>query len=159
MTILTIPSFERRLLGTVREEMAAEPVSEWPPQSLQLCLGILQGIRANAATMHSILKGTLAEGVEVRSFVRDYRPFLPLTDDRLAQVRELIERLSPMEDTASANLAAALHALEQEYQAFRDHLAEALARASTPLPPVDWDRIRAAEEAHAHGDTKPFSSR
>jgi len=157
MTTLMIPSFERRLLETIGEEMAAEPVPEWPPPSLQLCLDILQGIRANAANMRSILKGTLAEGVEVRAFVRDYRPFLPLTDDHLAQVQKLIERLSPVEDTASASLATALHSLEQEYQAFRDHLAETLSRASAALRPVDWERIRAAEEAHARGETKPFN--
>ncbi len=159
MTMPALPSFEGRLLETVREEVATGPVPEWPPQSLQLCLDILQGIRANAADMRSTLKGTLAEGVEARAFVRDYGPLLPLVEDYIAKIQGLVARLSPAEDAASQSLAVALRALEQEYQAFRALLAESLSRASTPPRPVDWERIRAAEEAYARGDTKPFSPR
>jgi hypothetical protein len=36
MMTLALPSFERRLLQSVIDEAAAEPVHEWPPQSLQL---------------------------------------------------------------------------------------------------------------------------
>ena len=39
----------------------------------------------------------------------------------------------------------------------RDLLAQAVARASEPPRPVDWERVRAAEEAHARGESKPFS--
>lgn len=158
MTTLALPSFEGRLLETVREEVATGPVPEWPPQSLQLCLDILHGIRANAAHMRSTLKETLAEGVEFRGFVRDYGPLLALVDDHIAKVRGLVARLVPAQDAASGSLKASLRSLEQEYQAFRDLLAEVLSRASPPRP-VDWERIRAAEEAYARGDTKPFSPR
>lgn len=159
MTTLVMPSFEGRLLETVREEVATEPVPEWPPRSLQLCLDILQGIRDNAVSMRSTLKGALAEGVEVRAFVREYGPLLPLVDDHLAKVRGLVARLLPAEDAASGSLTAALRSLEQEYQAFRDLLADVLSRASASPRPIDWERIRAAEEAYARGDTKPFSPR
>jgi hypothetical protein len=34
-----------------------------------------------------------------------------------------------------------------------------LGRASEPLRPIDWERVHAAEVAHARGETKPFSRR
>jgi hypothetical protein len=159
MTALVIPPFERRLLETVRERVAAEPVRQWPPRSLELCLDVLRRIRAGAADTRQTLEEVLAEGVEARSFARDYGPFLAPAEDQLAFVRELVESLSLMEDAASQSLLAEVRLLEQEGKAFRDLLAEALARASEPPRPINWERVRAAEEAHARGETKPFSRR
>ncbi len=149
MTTIRIPSFERRLLQSVREEIAAGPVKAWPPQSLQLCLDVVRKMRENTADMRRLLEQELADGVEARSFSRHDSPLLPATDDHLAQVRELVERLSAPADAASESLAAELRLLQQTIQAFRDLLAEALARASQAPRPVDWGRARAAEEAHA----------
>jgi hypothetical protein len=149
MTTLMIPSFERRLLQMVREEVAAEPVHAWPPQSLQLCLDVMRKMCENTAHVCQVLEQVLADGVEARSFTRNYSPLLPTTDDHLANIRELVERLSAAEDPASESLAAVLRLLQQETKAFRDLLAEALSRASEASQPVDWGRVRAAEEAHA----------
>jgi hypothetical protein len=159
MTTLVMPSLERRLLQTVREEVAAEPVREWPPRSLQLCLNIFRGIRESIAEARQALEDELAEGVEARSFARTYGPFLPAADGHLASLRELIGELSPAEDTAAASFVAELRLLEQENAAYRDLLAAALSRASAAPRPVDWERVRAAEEAKARGETKPFSRR
>jgi hypothetical protein len=159
MTTLMRPSFERRLLQTVREEAAAEPVRTWPQQSLQLCLNFLRGIRASAADMRQELEQELADGVEARSFARTYGKYLPLADEHVVIVQELIETLSPAEDPAAQSLVEELRLLETENQAFRSLLAESLARASEPPRPVDWGRVRAAEEAHARGETRPFSRR
>jgi hypothetical protein len=159
MTSLIIPSFERRLLQTVCDEVAAEPVSEWPPQALQLCLNLLVELRENAVNLRHALEGLLAEGVEARRFVRGGSPVLAFADDQCAKVRALVERLAQSEDTASASLTKELRLLERESQAFRDLLAEALSKASEPARPVDWHRVRAAEEAYARGETTPFSQR
>src|SRR5262245_57703618 len=159
MTALVIPSFERRLLESVREEVAAEPVRQWPPRSLELCLDVLRKIRAGAADIRQTLEEALAEGVEARSFARGYGPFLSPAEDHLAFVRELAQSLSLIGDAASQSLLAELRLLEQESKAFRDLLAEALSRASEPPRPIDWGRVRAAEEAQARGETKPFSRR
>ncbi len=159
MTTLICPSFERRLLQTVKEEAAAEPVRAWPRQSLQLCLSFLRGIRESAADMRQEFEQELAEGVEARSFARTYSQFLPVADEHVVSVRELIEALSPAEDPAAQSLVEELRLLETENQAFRSLLAESLAQASEPPRPVDWGRVRAAEEAHARGETKPFSRR
>lgn len=159
MTTLTIPSLERRLLQTVREEVLAEPVREWPPQALELCLDILGRIRKTTADMPQGLERVLAEGVEARSFACNYSPLLVILDDQLAKVRDLVERLSPAEDAASESLAAELRLLEQETHVFRSLLSQALSRASEAPRPVDWGRVRAAEEAHVRGETTPFSRR
>jgi hypothetical protein len=159
MTALKIPSLERRLLRAVGEEVAAEPVPEWPERSLQLGRDLLRKLRANAANLREALEQVLAEGVEARSFVRDYSPFLPDAEDYVAHVRNLVERVSSVGGAAGESLLAELRPLEEEYRSYRDLLAEALARASEPPRSVDWERIRAAEEACARGQTKPFSRR
>src|SRR5262245_19906856 len=123
MTTLLMPSLGRRLLQTVREEVAAEPVRDWSPRSLQLCLNVLREIRESIAAARRALEGELAEGVEARSFARTYGPVLPSADDHLASLRELIIELSPEEATAAASLVAELRLLEQENTEFRDLLA------------------------------------
>ena len=155
MTTLMIPSFERRLLETVREEVAVRPIHEWPPHSLRLCLGLVAGVSENVAKGRGLLEARLADGVEALSFARDYGPFLSDLDEQLVGVRELLDRLS-VTDATSERFAAALRSLEQETRVFRDLLAEALSRASEAPRPVDWGRVRAAEEAHGRGETEAF---
>jgi hypothetical protein len=158
MTTLTMP-LERRLLRTVREELEAEPARDWPRQSVELCLGLLRGLREGSAEVRQRLQEELAEGVEARSFSRTYAPLLPAMDDQASNVRELVDWLASAEDAVARSLVAELRLLGQEHQALRDLLAEALARASGPHRPADSGRVRAAEEAHARGETKPFSRR
>ncbi len=159
MTTLMPPSLERRFLQAVRDEVAAKPVHDWSERDLLLCLHFLRKVREFTTEIHQVLKGALAEGLEARSFARDYGPFLQSTDYQLATVREFLELLLPAKDAASQKLVAELRELEQAHQAFRDLLAGALARVSEAPRPVDWERVRAAEEAYARGDTKPFSRR
>ncbi len=159
MTTLTNPSLERRLLQTVREEVAAKPLRSWPQRSLQLCLNFLREIRVSAREMRQTLENELANGVEARSFVRTYGPSLPAANDYLAFVREWLEWMSQAEDAASAIFVAELRLLERETQTFRDLLGEALSRASEPARPVEEDRVRAAEEAYTRGrDEAPLAA-
>ena len=152
-----IPSFERGVLGAIREGVAAEPVREWPEPSLQLGLDLLRRIRESAAGMRQALESELANGVEGRSFVRIYGPLLPVAVDHVAVVRTLVESLAAAQDPPSKSLLAELLLLEHENKAFRDLLVDALSRASQPRGPVDWQRVHAAEEALARGEVKPFS--
>src|SRR5262249_28196357 len=136
------------------EGVAAESVPEWPEPSIQLCLGLLRKLRENTVNRRQQLEAILAEGVEARSFARTNASLLSALDEQIFQVHGLVERLAPAEDAASGSLAVELRLLEQESRAFRDLLAEALARVSEASRPVDWERVRAAEEAHARGETK-----
>jgi hypothetical protein len=153
MTTLTIPSYASRLLQTVEEEVAAKTVQE----SLRLSLGTVRNLCENTANMRRVLVGVLAEGVEARSLLRDSGPLLASIDEQITKVQKLVERLSLLEDDASKSLAMELCLLQQAYQSFRDLLAEALSRASAAPRVVDWERVQAAEEAHARRETKPFS--
>jgi hypothetical protein len=159
MTALTLPSFNTRVVQTVGKQAASEPVRTWPSRTLQTALGVLQGIRASAFDMRRELADELASGVDPRLFVRNYGAILPMADEHVAAIRDLIDSLSPVEDPSSASLVAELRLHEQEALAFRTFLAEALAHASEPPRPVDWDRVDAAGEAYASGKTKPFSRR
>jgi hypothetical protein len=157
MTTLTLPTFEQRLLQTVMDEAVAEPVHEWPQRSLQLCLDIFRKMRENAATMRPMLEQELAEGVKARSFARTHGPLLLDTDNFLASIRQLLARLLLGVDAASASLVSELRLLEQETQGYRNLLTEAMSPASAPPSPRDRERVRAAEEARARGETRCFS--
>jgi len=154
-----MPSFNRRLFETVKEQAASEPVRTWPKQTLRTALGVLREIRESAADMRKALEEELAAGVEPREFVRKYSELLPRADEHVTAIQGLVESLSPPEDPSSQSLVAELRLHEQEAQAFRALLAQAVAHASEPPGPVDWDRITAAGEAYASGKTKPFSRR
>ena len=147
MTMLTVPSLERRLLQTLKEEVEAKAVRDWPPESVELCLVLLREIHARTAGMLRSLEEMLAEGVEARSFARAAAPILTTAEDNAASIREFIDKLSSLEDAASARLLAALQAVEESEKTFCNLLAEALARVSTPPPSMDWDRLKREADA------------
>ncbi len=164
MTAILIPPLERRLLRTIDAQLAAEPVHEWPSQSLQLCSDLVRKFLANVTNMRSMLEKLMTAGVEARSFARGCGSLSTDTDDQIDIVRGIIVRLSAALDAASESptaelrsLEQGLRSLEQETGAFRDLLAEALSRASEAPRPIDWERVQAAEDAYACGETKPFS--
>jgi nitrogen fixation/metabolism regulation signal transduction histidine kinase len=159
MTTLAIPSLQRRLLETVREEVAAEPVRDWLPGSVQLCLDLLRRMRNNFNEMREELEKKLAEGVEARSFAGNSTSFLAAVDEHLNGIRKLVGLLTSANDAASKSMAAESRLLEENVQAFRDLLAKALSKASETPRSIDWEKVRAAEEAFARGETKPFSQR
>ncbi len=147
MTTLTVPSLEQRLLRTVKEEAEAKSVREWPQESVELCLNLLQQIRTRIADMHQTLEEILVEGVEARSFAREGAPILAAAEDRAASIRELIDRIASLEDTSFARLLKVLRSLEKEEQAFRDDLAEALNRVSESPPSMDWEQLKREADA------------
>jgi hypothetical protein len=157
MTPLLIPSFERRLLRTISDEVADKPVREWPSSSLQLGLEVVRKTRKDFAEARRALEEELANGVEARSFGRENQPLIPAIDEFVQTLRGLVAGLSHAEDPASKSLLAELRLVDQELKAGRDLLAEALARAAEPARPAEEERVRAAEEAYARGETKPFS--
>lgn len=159
MTTLTIPLSERQLLATVTEDVLPEPASQWPPQYFRLCLDVVEKLRENAAQMRQTLEEELSKGTEARSFVREYSPLLALSDTLVAKIKKRLSHLEQEGDAASADLAARFRALDGEFQAFRRLLADALTHASQSPRMVDRGRVRAAEEAFAQGETKPFSRR
>jgi hypothetical protein len=152
-----ISSLERRVLKSVGEELAGVPVVQWTERSLRLCLALLRDLHETAAGMREALEGILAEGVEARGFAREYAPLLPVIEEQTRQAEELLQRVSPAKDASTEAVEAGLRRIVEEYQAYRDLLADALSRASQPPRPVNWERVRTAEEAHARGESKRYS--
>jgi hypothetical protein len=138
MTALTSPAVVRQLLQTVEEQAAAEPVQ---------ALVHLRALRANAVAMRRELNEVLAGGVEARSFGLTCGHMLPETVERIATVRRLIDALSSENGTAVKELVAELRLVDQENTAFRDLLAEALAKASQPFPAADWEGLKKEADA------------
>lgn len=147
MTTLTKPSFNRRLLQAVREQVASEPIRGWDQRDVQLCLDFLRKLRENAADIRQALEEELAGGVEARSFVRDRSPFLHELHELIALVQELVVSLAPVKDAAIERIVAELRLLDQENKTSRGLLAEALACASEPPRPIDWDQLKRESDA------------
>lgn len=156
MTTLTMPSLEGRLLRTLAEQVTAEPIRQWPRRRLRLCLNLVREIRQSAVEARQALEEELREGVEARSFASRHGRDLSAAEEYVAINQQLIDLLLETKEPGAESLVAELRLLDQEERAFRDFLAEALSAASRPAGPVDWGRIRAAEEAGARGETKPF---
>jgi hypothetical protein len=147
MTTLTVPSLGRRLLQTVKEEVEAKSVREWPQESVELSLILLRQFRERTAGMRRELEEVLARGVEARSFARERVPALAAAEDRAAFLREFIEKLGSPDDPASAGLLRELQSLEEEEKAYYGLLSEALARVSAPVPAMDWDHLKRKADA------------
>ena len=147
MTTLATPSFQRRLLSTVKDEVVAEPVRDWSQPSLELGLGLLRTFRASVAGMLQTLENMLSKGVEKRAFLREGARLLTEAMERTPLIQELVEALTPAEDAASLKLMAEVQALAEEEEAFRNLLTEALSRASMPFRPMDWDSLKREVDA------------
>jgi hypothetical protein len=143
MTTLITPTLQRRLLLTVGEAVANNPLGE----TVQLGVGVVRELRQSVVRGRRELEDDLARGVEARSFVRSYGPTLSAADEYLLQLERLMEELSGAEETPAKSFVAELRLLEKEAKAFRDRLAEALSLASKPPRPVDWDQLKEESEA------------
>jgi hypothetical protein len=51
---------------------------------------------------------------------------------------------------------ASYRSLIDEMLRLDQFLSQAVAKARMPMPPIDWNRAREADEAYARGKTKPF---
>src|SRR5262245_1973786 len=88
MATLTIPSLEWRFLKEVSEEAKVKPASEWPEETLQLCLVLLQTVRVSTSRQRREVETLLADGVEARSFIQTYGPHLLTARDFILKLRE-----------------------------------------------------------------------
>ena len=160
MTTLTASTLQRRLLQTVGEAVAIEQEANGSlGETIRLGVGIVRELRESVARTRRELEEELAGGVEGRSFARSYHPLLPATDEYQVQLRRLLEEISGAEGTAAGSFVAELRLLEEEAQAFRDLLAEAVSRASEAPRPLDLERVKAAEAAYARGAYNRISPR
>jgi hypothetical protein len=130
----------------------------------------MQRLRENAVNVRAMLEILLAEGGEARSLATTLNPYLLDFEESLATIQgttQMGRSLQadpeigqwPQFEAQIGSFMAEMLLLEQELQATRDLLATVLARASQPPPPIDWDRVQAAEEAYARGETKRFAPR
>jgi hypothetical protein len=127
--------------------VSKSPTADDIDEAIRLGVGIVRELRESVARMRREFEDELAEGVEARSFYRSYSPLLPPTDDCIRELGRLLEALAGAEGTAGESFVAELRLLEKEYITTRDFLAEALARASEPPRPIDYERLKQQSDA------------
>jgi hypothetical protein len=158
VTTVTTPSFEGILLEAV-EELARKPAHARDQRAMETCLDLLQHLGKFIAGLRQVAEKGLANGTDAGMFTRLFGPVVAVSDRLTSAARGLRALLAPMPDAKAEGFATELCLVEREAEAFRDLITEALRVASEPSRPVDWQRVGAAQEAHARGETKPFLRR
>jgi hypothetical protein len=103
------------------------------------------------------IEATLSAGVDARAFAAHYGGAVAGLDGMLQTVERIVAHAQDRQlSQAAGQFLADYQELGRAMADLRGLLVEALAKAGAPTRPVDWDRIRAAEAAHARGETKPF---
>jgi hypothetical protein len=103
------------------------------------------------------IEATLREGVDARAFADRYEPAVTEVD----RVTDLTERVAERARTGdlpvlAQEFLADFRALGEDLAGFRQFLAEAVAKAKAPLPPIDLGRVQEAQAAYDRGSTRPF---
>jgi hypothetical protein len=158
MTTITHPTLQNRLLDIVSDEIDAQPaLAGWTYQTVKIFVSLAEALTEYATEWQSALEAELADGVEARSFARRYAGELPKWKRSAERLETLVERLAPATTPPVLDLKTELSRAKIVAEAVRDLLSETLRLATEQLRPIDLERVRASEEAHARGETKPFS--
>ncbi len=79
----------------------------------------------------------------------------------LDPMRKLVQQALEMVKTSQlpelgGDLIARYEDLDSDLANLRQFLTQALAAAAKPSPPIDWQRVKEAQDAYARGEMKPF---
>ena len=122
---------------------------------IQVMLKHLRKVRQCCIKQREELERLLSDGVEAGDFLRATDGWVAVIHGQLAEIGKIRERLSGEAMFDSVDKGWEL--IEEEIRASGGLLEAATAAVSKQPRPVDWKRVRAAEEAHSRNETKPFS--
>jgi hypothetical protein len=103
------------------------------------------------------VEATLREGVDARAFAARYEPAV-IELGRVTAVAERVAERAQADDlpALAQEFLADFRALGEDLAGFRQFLAEAVAKAKAPLPPIDLGRVQEAQAAYDRGAMRPF---
>jgi hypothetical protein len=131
------------------EELTPEEVST----ALQMC-GVLQDLFNRARRS---IEEELSRGVDARAFAARYEQAVAELEAVLAATRRVVMNArTDLLPPSAEQFVSSYRALLDDMLSLHRFLAEAVAKASLPVRPIDWQRVQEAEAAYARGETKPF---
>jgi hypothetical protein len=157
MTTAVYPVFASGLIDTIANAMGAEPVEEWPADALEQGAAFCRQARGLVKGIREELEQVLRKGKEAKALVAEIEPAAQALGKALASLSSRLDENGGRPSNPKAeSFLSECEALVREAADFQSTLTEVLARAAAPLPPIDWNRVKEAEEAFVRGETRPF---
>jgi hypothetical protein len=152
-------TFDTELGGGVAEALqrALAKTGALSEKDVLAALGVCDYLHNLFRTAQAAIENNLCQGGDAKAFAAEYEQAALRLDPTMATVDKVLafvkgSRLPPL----GSLLISRYENLNAYLRSLRAFLVEAAEKASAPVPPVDWQRVREAEEAYARGETKPF---
>jgi hypothetical protein len=142
---------------TMTNQLETRRVEEVTPEEASSFIPFCEFFEKQFAQTRRSLVERLIRGVEGRAFAAKFEDRVASLEAVLARMNRVVTKVrtgplsSPVEEFLSS-----FRALMDEMLRLHQVLSQAVAKAKMPLRPVDWNRVREADEAYARGETKPF---
>lgn len=132
-------------------------VEELSAKDVHTALLVCDFIQTLFRTARASIESALRQGVDARAFAATYeRSVVRLETTKDAVSRVLAKVRGTRLPVLGGELISRYEDLDADLASLRQFLLEAIAEAKKPSCPVDWQRVREAEEAYARGETKTF---
>ena len=157
MTTDVLPILATGQLDTIFRAVQAGPIRDWPAEAIQLVIAQCRQAVSAIQIARRSYDALLRQGTDANSFVAQTEPFLRTLRSVPAESSKVLEQFKgqvlepPLRELWSAFVAMTLEAAD-----LIGFLETAIATANLPSKPIDWERVRQAEEAYMRGETKPF---
>jgi hypothetical protein len=152
MVVSTVfPELVRRFAEAITQAVEAGEWEKWPPEDAAQFAAACQEIRQKVESFEERLRQTLAEGVDVATFKATVGSLLPRWETLAAEMAH-----AQGVAAEAGEVLAEFTPLVRAVAGVRDLFKNALAVMDSPRPPMDWERVHAAQAAYLKGETKPF---
>jgi hypothetical protein len=136
------------------EEVQVEALT---PEQVSAAILACRFLRDLFAMARRSIEASLGAGVDAQAFAAQYEPTVTDLDTLVRTVDRVVAAArTSLPPTRSEEFVSQHHSLGAEIAGLRQFLLEALAKAKTPVRPMDWKRAQESEAAYTRGETKPF---
>ncbi len=156
-TATMVPDLLVGLAATMANAFETRSVVELPPDDLSAGLSLCVSLQDLVKKARRSIEEGLSQGVDARAFAAKYERAVTGLETVLTTTERIITRArtSPLPPPAE-QFVSGYRALLDDMISLHQFLAEAVAKAKLPVRPIDWNRVKEAEDAYARGETKLF---
>ncbi len=156
MSAAVYPIFAGGLFDTIVRAMQTVRAEEWPAEVVEEGISLCQQARRLIRGSRHEIERLLRHGCEAKMFVTLVEPPELLWQSFFTFSRVVEELGNRDVSPLTGNFLSEAQALSREAADLHRFLSAALAKANIPPRPIDWQRVKDAEEAYSRGETKPF---
>ena len=128
-------------------------VEELSTKDVQTAIEVCNFIQNLFKRVHVSIESGLGQGVEARAFTAEYEKVVAELDEIHGIVSQVLAkvRTSRLPELGS-EMIFRYEDLGKDLTSLRQFLQSALAKATAPSRPIDWQRVRENEEAYARAE-------